>query len=373
MMRHRCFDVVGTNPLRTGCRSDNDGGTRMTIGLIARADARGLGIQTKAFHDHMRPAKTIVIDCPSAQPLPIRRDWYPDATWIHGLPTAADWRKWLDGLTAVYTAETGYGHTLWDEADRAGVRTVLHANYEFLNTTDRPTMWAAPSTWHLDQWPAGTVHLPVPIETSRFTSAPLQRAATRFLHIVGRPAIHDRAGTDDLLIALRHVTQPITVTLRCQDPKFTPTVRRIPDHVTVNIEAGDTPNYWDNYRDQHVLIAPRRYGGLSLPTNEALAAGMPVIMPAIAPNTDWLPCEWLVPAQPAGSFRAKQHIDYYRVDPLDLAAKIDEMATGTLTGPRGPAPFSLQQVTARNMAADLSWDRLSSRYRDILTPQEAIR
>ena len=83
----------------------------MRIGLIARADSRGLGIQTKAFHDNMHPAKTLVVCASatkdiSAQPLPIRTDWYPDARAIRGLPGAPDLDRFLDGVDAVYTAET---------------------------------------------------------------------------------------------------------------------------------------------------------------------------------------------------------------------------------------------------------------------------
>ena len=117
----------------------------MKLGLIARADSRGLGIQTKGFYDALRPAKTMVVDCPSANPLPLRRDWYPDATWINGLPNERDLRNWLRDVDVVYSAETGYGQALWSEAERAGVKTVLHVNPEFLDVRDRPSLWAAPS------------------------------------------------------------------------------------------------------------------------------------------------------------------------------------------------------------------------------------
>lgn len=340
----------------------------MRVGLIARADSRGLGIQTKAFHDHMRPTKTMVVDCPSQKPLPLRRDWYPGATWIHGLPQASDFRRWLDGLDGldvVYTAETGYGRALWDEAERAGVRTVLHANYEFLDRRDRPTVWAAPSRWHLADFPRGTEFLPVPIQVAAPADFPTPGSATSFVHVVGRPAIHDRNGTADVLRALQHVKTKVTVTIRCQEPGYVPGLVRehqikTPGNVTLTVDTGDVPNNTDLYAGQHVLIMPRRFGGLSLPVNEALGAGMPVIMTDISPNNAWLPAEWLVPATHAGQFRAKTTIDYYSADRRALAAKIDQHATD--------AVFHKQAATdALRLRNEYSWATIAPRYREVLT------
>jgi hypothetical protein len=114
----------------------------MRLGLIARADSRGLGIQTRAFHDNMHPIKTLVVDCPSMKPLAIRQDWFPYATWVRGLPGIRDFERWFRGLDAVYSAETFYSQQVYGLANRLGVKTVQHLNYEFLDVRDRPTIWA---------------------------------------------------------------------------------------------------------------------------------------------------------------------------------------------------------------------------------------
>ena len=334
-----------------------------SVGLIARADNRGLGQQTWAFHRHIKPAKTLVVDVPSVQPLPLRLDRFPDATVV-GIPTAPEIRAFLDGLDVVYTAETGYTRNLWREAHRMNVRTVLHANYEFLELRDTPTVWAAPSTWHLDLFPPGTVHLPVPIETDRFPTTPKPFTAFRFLHIVGRPAIHDRNGTADLLKALMLVQSRITVTITCQQSGYIGKLMndhqiRIPNHITLNIQSTDVENYWDNYLDQHALILPRRFGGLCLPCNEALGAGIPVIMPAIEPNISYLPKQWLVPAHRVGEFDAKQRIDYCQTQPHALAERIDRLATD-------PAFYRESCQQAQALAETLSWETLKPRYREVL-------
>ncbi|WP_043737694.1 glycosyltransferase [Nocardia asiatica] len=323
----------------------------MRVGLIARADSRGLGVQTKAFHDVMRPAKTMVVDCPSADPLPLRPDWYPGSTWIKGLPKAGDFRSWLDGLDVVYTAETGYGRAVWSEAERAGVKTVLHANYEFLDRSDQPTLWAAPSMWHFDEFPDPRRFLPVPIDLAKFPARQPTTKAARFLHVIGRPAIHDRNGTADLLDALAYVQSPITLTITCQNSAYVPGLlasRRIPRHIHLDIRSGDAPNNVDLYREQDVLVLPRRFGGLCLPAQEALGAGMPVLMPAVSPN-EWLPSDWLVSAEKRGEFTAKTRVELYSVGHRDLAAKIDQLA-------QDPTFFAASQDTARRMAKELSWD-----------------
>lgn len=324
----------------------------MRTGLIARADSRGLGVQCKSFYDNLHPDATLVVDCPSANPLPLRRDWYLDATWIKGLPTADSLRKWLaeTGVDVVYTAETGYGQALWDEAERAGVKTVLHLNREFLDIRDRPSLWAAPSMWHYDEIPDPKQLLAVPIDLDKFPPRPPSSKASRFLHVIGRPAIHDRNGTADLLDALRFVESPIALTITCQDPHYVPGLlasRRLPRHIDLHVKSGDLPHWSDLYVDQDVLVLPRRFGGLSLPVHEALGAGMPTIMTAVSPN-EWLPADWLVAAERRGEFMAKRRVELFSADPRALAARIDQFASD-------PAFYVASADTAGQMAKELSW------------------
>lgn len=342
------------------------------IGLIARADNSGLGIQTWELYRHLAPAKVLVIDvghlhdtsahCNKATHL----DRYPGATVCHGWrPSRAQLADFLTGLDVVLTCETPYNLALYALAREMGVRTALQLNYEFLEQGPLlgPDLLIAPSLWHWDDiaTPHGSrkIHLPVPIATDRFgPRRPFQRAAEHFVHIVGRPAIHDRNGTIDLLRALRHVQSDITVSIRTQDSQFVPALGGIPGNVKIKIERRDVANYWDNYTTGDVLVMPRRFGGLCLPVNEALGAGMPVIMTDIEPNNLWLPPEWLVPAEYFGSFAAKSSIDIYRADPHALALKIDEMACG---------PFNEEQIRARNLATLLSWRNWQRAYVEALS------
>jgi len=338
------------------------------IGLIARADNRGLGIQTWEFAQHMQPAKTMVIDCPSERPLPLHFERFPDATIITGYPTARDFIDFVDGLDVVFTCETPYNYELYGIARERGVKTVLQFNFEFLDREryiPQPDLYLAPSTWRYNEVPFSNLkYLPVPVATERFNNPNTGTQARNFLHIVGRPAIYDRNGTADLLKALTYVQSEITLTLRCQEPGYIAGliadlhIRTAPN-VTLIINSADEPDYWNNYTGHDVLVMPRRFGGLCLPVNEALAAGMPVIMPRIDPN-EWLPERWLVNARHVGEFNAKALIAIHSVEPHDLAHAIDEFASDE-------QHFRHSQQVAQQLAHQLSWDTQKPEYEKVLT------
>jgi glycosyltransferase involved in cell wall biosynthesis len=243
---------------------------------------------------------------------------------------------------------------------------VVQPNFEFFPWLrnprwPQPDLFAFPSLWRYDEVPfENKTYLPVPIATERFTPSQKPASApTDFLHIIGKPAAHDRNGTHDLLTALRYVRSTIKLTIKCQFPDYVKDAE-VPPNVNLHIDTAHTHHYWDNYRGYDVLVMPRRYGGLCLPVNEALGAGMPVIMPDIDPNNKWLPDAWLVPAFKAGEFMAKNMVDVYETDPEALAAKIDQFTD--------PDFYRWHQMKAVDLAGELSWEALTPRYLEVLTP-----
>lgn len=80
------------------------------------------------------------------------------------------------------------------------------------------------------------------------------------------------------------------------------------------------------YRWYDAMILPRRYAGACLPMNEALAAGLPVIMTDTDPNNKILPPYWLVPAEKKTEFMARTMIDVYSADHTALAGRIAQFA-----------------------------------------------
>jgi glycosyltransferase involved in cell wall biosynthesis len=356
------------------------------LGLIARADMSGLASQTWEFAQHMRPTKTMVIDVSQfyndSTDCNKRTDLgrYPNAdTIVEGWePSIAQFEDFLDGLDAVYTAETPYGWDLVRLAQQRGVRTYVHVNPEFaehlvIPTLIKPTLLMAPTPWLFDRLPERKRMVPFPVATERFTSQSMSSSrppamtynvpAVNFLHVIGRPAAHDRNGTFELLHALRFVNQPINLKFCCLQAGYVMDVLRqfdIPSHIGVDIDESQTHDYWDIYRNQDVLIMPRRWGGMSLPIQEAMAAGMPVILSSSDVYSSELPEEWTVRSRLASSFQARTRIDIHAVDIYELAEMIDRFAADDRL------MYEARQCALR-WADEHSWKTLKPLYDEVLS------
>ncbi len=334
----------------------------MRLGLVARADNGGLGIQTWALYRHLRPARTLVVDIEHLTGYRNHFERYPGAMISRGEPTLDTIRRFVEGLDVVLTCETPYNYALFSHCRAVGVRTVLQYNFEFLEyfanpQLPRPDLFLAPSLWHFDRVPfANKRFLPVPVDRERLPFRHRTRAR-RFLHIAGHETIHDRNGTALVLEALRHVEAPVEVLLRAQ--------RRHgfevpPTRARVTVANEDVPLHWDLYGDEDdVLLLPRRFGGLSLQLDEALSRGMPAIMTDVSPQSGFLPGEWLVPAVSSFRFMAKTQIECFSCDPAALARRIDAFA-------RDPALVSRASLAADALAERIAWHRLAGEYERVL-------
>lgn len=336
----------------------------MKVGVIARAEDRGLGIQTWEAVRHLHPDRVLVVDVSNPDGFPMHLDRYPEATVAR--LQAGRWlaeslvREWLDGLDVVFSVETLYDWRLADWARDAGVATVVQMNPEFFQhdlpgwVEQEPTVWWNPTTWRALAHRAEVRHVPVPVALDRFGSLesrePIRESRQlvdeprrlRALHIIGRAALGDRNGTE-IVHSAKAATTHVDWTLRAQRAQD-----RAPG------ADGAVPNYWDLYRDQDVLVMPRRYGGLCLPTQEAMAAGMAVVMPACPPNTDWpiVPAVWQFQGTivvPCGE------IPMVATDAPSLAGILDRMAVD-------PQLLDDYRLRSRDWATRHSWQALLPMY-----------
>lgn len=348
----------------------------MKLGLIARADNSGLGIQTWEFHRHLHPDKTLVIDLSAIADSDdhcnkhIYLDRFPGAMVHQGAsPTPDVIDEFLDGLDVLFTAETFYNHDMLFRAKHRGIKTILQYNYEFLPHLNNPgitspTLFAAPSLWHyFGTGLLNKIHLPVPIATDRFEVNPHPpEVAQVWMHPVGRPAVHDRNGTEDLIAALPLVRSEITMIFRCQRPGYVQSLLKgkdIPQHITVLVDDSAPEHYWDNYQGVDAVVLPRRYGGLCLPANEALGTHVPVLMPNIDPNNRWLPPDWLFLGKQTSEFQACNPVQVYYSPPSNLAIAIDRMSSE-------PATYAKAVREAARLARHHSWDALLPKYHSAL-------
>ena len=264
-------------------------------------------------------------------------EWYPGATHAAYDPIRHQLDEelvtdWLEGLDVVFTVETpnDWRMPLW--CREMGVKLVIQGNPEFVRHgregfehLAHPDQWWWPTKWRTDILPAG-VHMPVPMPDT----VPVERndddVPLRVLHVVGKRAYADRNGTEILVSALRRVRRKMHVTIIGLDGEL-PKVQAGPSNrnLTVEYHPDGFDNHWDMYRNQDVLVTPRRYGGLQLPALEAAACGLAVMMPDCSPNAEL--ASVLVPVRRQATLSlAAGPIRTAEVAPVDLSEHLDRLA-----------------------------------------------
>lgn len=354
----------------------------MKLGLIARADNSGLGNQTWEFFKHMDVAKTMVVDISEFNGYRQYPDRYDVSTGevmhVKGFPKSDVVNQFLADLDVVFIAEAAYNPYLYTRARELGVKTAVQYNYEFFDWYNpdmpRPDMLIAPSWWHyeeVDQWCKDNgvehIYLHCPVDRNAISFREIRQAKV-FLHPAGRSAAHDRNGTEIVIKASRYVKSDVKIIIHFQGEQGLAhqATNSFEDYLRLQREYGDPDKlrivryehdtYADVYKQGDVLVLPRRYGGNCLPLNEALSAGMPVIMPRISPNSLILPKKWLVEADKVAEFTPRTKIDIYDVEPQRLARNIDRFAMlneGDMLG---------ENVKASNIAESISWDAMRAQY-----------
>jgi len=332
------------------------------LGLIVRVDNRGLGIQSWELYRHLRPYRTVAVRMSGVPGHDQGREFldrFPDALHVnyvggygHGkLEPYREVRQHLSVCDILLTVETPYDFRLLEDLPR----TVVAGNREFLNWVVDPdlllpTLFVAPSTWRLADWPENTVYLPHPVDRERL---PFRERSDiqAFLHLAAE-AFRDRAGTDLVSEAVKHVRPQVRITVKAQ--------RQINRRRRVAWLVEDVDDYWKVYQGFDVLVAPRRYGGQSLPVNEALSLGMPVIALDREPERSMLPLESLVPANRARDLKVSGGVvGLWDANPVDLAQRIAQFASD-------PELVRRLSRDADARASELSWERLLPRWQKLL-------
>lgn len=359
----------------------------MRLGLVARADNSGLGMQTWEFYKHMKPEKVMLVDISHLNGNKVFPDRFNSVdNWLShiiGFPTVQDIDIFLQDLDVVFVAEAPYNYYLYERARQLGVKTAVQYNYEFFDwfarpDLPRPDMLIAPSRWHYDDvetWcrTQGVEHiyLHCPVNREALKARNI-RQATTFLHTAGRSASHDRNGTKTVIEASKFLKTNAKIVVHFQGEQGLAhqTTMTTDDYKTYADEHGDPEkltivcrefvNYADVYNIGDVLILPRRYGGNCLPLNEALSKGLPAIMTDISPNCGFLPQEWLIHAEKISEFEPRTVVDIYEADPEKLARKIDWFFN------MEEHEIMNESVRANNLAEKISWPVMEWKYRDAL-------
>jgi glycosyl transferase family 1 len=336
----------------------------------ARADDRGLGRLTHDFYRHMTPERTLVIDMAGqARGFTQHLERYPGERIVEyngGRIAERVMREFFTGLDVAVFYETPYDPRAYDIAREVGCRSVLMVMPEFhrhLVEPDlpRPDAWWIPTGWRAETVPGARV-VPVPVTLDEAGSSG-EGEEPRILHVAGHRTTGDRNGTGAFLDAVARLPAGAAVSVRVTTQDSRLAHRPGPGGPGIWIDAGGRADHRDLYRGADVLVMPRRYGGLCLPVQEAMAAGLGVVMTDCPPNMETWPVLEVraragrpVPT-PAGA------VETWDADVGVLARTIADLADD-------PGAVAVLRVRAREWAAAHTWEALAGRYRAEL---EAVR
>lgn len=345
----------------------------LRIGLVARADVTGLGIQTRDFHRHMKPDHVMIVDLSHLSARPMNPSWYPNAdsvvkyvpypeTPVLKTPdreTKYAIDKMVDQVDLIFTCETVYDYYLIHAARKKGVKVVLQYNFELLDhvqdrTLPQPDLFMAPSMWRFNDvaFPQ-KVFVPVPVDRDIF--APMKwdsPVVKNWIHPGGNPVMEDRNGTLVAMETFHHTKSDAQLTIT------TPQRNLRPSHPKVKVKRGLALEPQDNYRGHDGFLFPRKFGGLCLPLNEAMSLGLPCLMTGISPQGDFLPYEALVSARVNHVVFTKTNIQVHEPDAVEIASVVDRLAEDQ------ELVASLRERTAA-LGEKISWTNMIPLYEDV--------
>jgi len=193
--------------------------------------------------------------------------------------------------------------------------------------------------WHEKGVDIRLINVPVSIPWKQRTKA------IHFVHNGGNGSYADRNGTALLTKAIPYIKSPIKLTINSQisDHQITSTIQQYQAqlkefHKTtttpmeINFNNNKTIDYEDLWSSGDVFVFPERFNALSLPLQEARAAGMYVIAGNRFPINKWLPLEGLIPVTGYKNvYAADGVVASAQYQPQDLANKIDKVYNTDIT------------------------------------------
>ena len=323
----------------------------MKIGIVARCDVGGLGNLTYDFwkHIHQISRELVIFSYRGDNP-----NLYPKAIPCQkGRPTLEEIDNFLKDIDIVLAFETPYNWNIFAKAKEKGIKTILIPMYEWSDVISpvMPDLYLCPSKLDYQifkKYPIRAEYLPIPVDRREFPFKLREKAET-FVFNNGGGGTGGRNGLTELLEAIPLVKAQVKFLIRSYS--------QIPEIKDKRIEKVEgVVDHLDLYKEGDIFLFPHKFDGLSLPIQEALSCGMPVISTDMFPHNNYLPKEWLF--EPKGFERGKvapeaRLINVATLDPKKIAEKIDEWANRDITK---------ESKKADEIAEQLSWENLHQKY-----------
>lgn len=317
-------------------------------GIVAKCDNSGLGVLAFDFFRNFMVEKVLTVTG-AYQSYYDRYEGYGGTTQIiceRSSPSLEEIDKFLEGLDVIVAFETPYNWNLFSKAKEKGIKTVLIPMYEWTPVKDRmpvePDLYICPSELDLKEIDGNKTLIHTPINLKLIPYKERDQAKV-FVFNNGHGGFNGRNSLAEFLQALAFVKSDIKVIIRSQIPFESINDSRI------EVREGDL-SYEDLWSEGDVCVHLHKFDGLSLPLNEAMAAGMPILGVDNFPQNLFLAPELLVKPDAIARVQLARVIDSAVLSPLKIAEKIDEIAN--------MSPEKIKEISGRmrKVAEGWSWD-----------------
>jgi hypothetical protein len=326
---------------------------KLKVGLVARADNSGLGILSWDLSKNLDFDKIMVVS--AEYPTDCER-YDEEKTTIcdRGIPSLYEIKTFLEGLDVVLTLETPYNWNFYKIAREMGVKTALMVMYEWTppqkKMPSEPDMYLCPTQLDYDTlW--GNKHLvPVPVNRREVEFKERTEAKT-FVFNNGHGGYGGRNSLQEFLYAIQMVKADVKFIIRTQ-VQMDESIRD--SRIEIQIGEVDYDKLW---KEGDIYIHAHKFDGLSLPLQEALSAGYPVIAVDREPYNTILPKEMLF--KPDAEYEVQlpfRSIKAVTINPRTLADKIEEFA--------GMSDEKIKELSNKSdeLAKEMSWSKLKPVY-----------
>jgi len=327
------------------------------VGSMVYATKSGLGILGKLLYDSKIIDKVFVAQHSKFES---HLEWYRTEDIILSVD------EFLDSIDTLLLLEAPIPDPFdWSVVQRAkykGKKIVLMPMYE---STPRQNLFLVdkiicPSLLDLEYYEDYDAEF-IPVPSSRDIQWKLREKADVFVHNVGHGGIFSRNGTVEIIEALPLIKSNIKLIIRIQ-PDANSELLTLVDNITdkrVEVVKQHVP-FSELWSVGDVFLFPEKFNGLSLPLQEAHAAGMLVMAGDRHPINTWLPREPLIPV--GGYFNTDLpwigiKIKNALIQPQAIAETIDKWAGKDIMS---------QSIDGRAWAIENSGEVLKPRYDEIL-------
>lgn len=297
---------------------------KVKIGIVARCDWGGLGIMTLDFFRNFYVSKVLTITA-SYKADYQRYEGYEGTEQIicmRGAPTLEEIDMFLEGLDLIVAFETPYNWNIFKRAREKGIKSILIPMYEWTEEVlpEMPDLLLCPSQLDYDVLPEPKKLINTPINRLLIPFKERTEAKT-FVFQNGHGGFLGRNSINEFIQAIPFIkNKDIKIIVRSQ-VKFEP----IEDsRVIYQMEEKD---YADLWTEGDIYVHLHKFDGLSLPLNEAMAAGMPVIGIDLSPQNTFLPKELLIKPEGISRVKVYREIDFASISPVKIAEMIDYVAS----------------------------------------------